>query len=105
MDAVARGLLHHRDRFVQAARALFALLTAASGRSAWDHTQDIARIFTDCGLRTGPAGVERRHATEWVREIWGALDRASGASLGDRPVDQGDHRAVALARAALWPEE
>lgn len=103
--AVAQGLLRHRDGFVQAARALFALLTAAGGRSARDHTNDIARIFTDCGLRTGPDGVERQHATEWVRELRVALDRAAGTSWGDRAAGQGDHRAVALARAALWPDE
>ncbi len=104
VDAVARGLLRHRDRYVQAAKALFALLTAATGRPVWDHTADIARILTDCGLRTGPDGVERQHATEWVREVWHVLERASAASWSWGAGDRDGHEAVGMARAALWPD-
>ena len=101
--ALTARLLHDRDTFVSAARALFALLTAATGRTSWEHADVIARIMTDCGLRTGPLGVDPRHVTEWVRPVRGALRRATGERLLDRGPHPHDRRAVALARAALWP--
>ena len=104
VDALARGLLRQRDTFVEVALALFALLTAATGRPAWEHGEVIARILTECGLRTGPVGVEAQHAVEWVRPLWMTLRRASGDTGRRRSADRHDHRAVGLARAALWPD-
>lgn len=101
--AVTNRMLHHRDTFVTAARALFAVLTAATGRPAWEHSDVIARILTGCGLRTGPLGVDPGHVSEWVRPVRATFRRATGERLlhdGPHPLD---HRAVALARAALWP--
>ncbi|MGC5583791.1 plasmid pRiA4b ORF-3 family protein [Ornithinimicrobium sp. W1665] len=103
-EALATRLLPHRDTWVEVAGVLFALLTAAEGRPSWDHCDTIARILTECGLRTGPAGVDRWHVMEWVRPVSAAFRRATGErSLGRAGTEQ-DHRAVALARLALWPE-
>lgn len=102
--AVAARLYRDRDTFVSVAKGLFGLLTAATGRPAWEHGEVIARILTACHLRTGPAGVEPQHVVEWVRPVWMALRRASGEKGMGRG-SQHDHRAVGLARAALWPEE
>ncbi len=102
--AVASRLLHHRDTFVEAAMVLFALLTAATGRATLDHRHEIARIMTDCGLRTGPVGVDPRHVSHWVWPVWFTLQQAAGEQVMDDAVGSHDHRAVALARAALWPE-
>ncbi|OLT20558.1 hypothetical protein BJF81_04620 [Ornithinimicrobium sp. CNJ-824] len=103
-DALAARLLHHRDTWVEVAGVLFALLTAAEGRPSFGHCDTIARILTDCGLRTAPGGVDSRHVTQWVRPVWSALRRAAGERLLDRTGREQDHRAVALARRALWPE-
>lgn len=101
--ALVTRLLHHRDTHVEAAMALFALLTAATGRPSLDHAGDIASVMTECGLRTGPTGVDPRHVTEWVRPVWATLRRATGERSLRRTGDTHDHRAVALARSALWP--
>lgn len=59
--------------------------------------------MTDCGLRTGAFGVEARHASHWVWPVWFTLRHAAGERVLDDGADPQNHRAVALARAALWP--
>ncbi|HSP59456.1 MAG TPA: plasmid pRiA4b ORF-3 family protein [Ornithinimicrobium sp.] len=103
VEALATRLLHHRDTWVEVAAVLFALLTAATGRPSWDHCGTIARILTECGLRTGPAGVDRWHVMEWVRPVSAAFRRATGEKVLGPTGREQDHRAVALARLALWP--
>ncbi|MDO5740878.1 MAG: plasmid pRiA4b ORF-3 family protein [Ornithinimicrobium sp.] len=104
--AVAARLLRDRDPYRQSAMALFALLTAASGGPQANHAGEVARIMTDCGLRTSPTGVDRRHALEMVRSVWLTLRDASGRTSRQRDESglPGDHRAVAIARASLWAE-
>lgn len=106
VEALASRLLRDRNEYERAAKALFALLTAASGRPAHDHMATIADLMTACGLRTGPAGVEQRAVAWWVRPVWVTLQDVTGRTFRDRDMEDhpGDHRAVALARAALWPE-
>lgn len=106
VEALASRLLRDRNEYERAAKALFALLTAASGRADHDHMVTIADLMTACGLRTGPAGVEPRAVTYWVRPVWVTLQDVTGRTFRDRDVQDhpGDHRAVALARAALWPQ-
>lgn len=106
MRAVAAGLLRHRDPFVQSALALFAVLTAASGRAVSDHAEVIADVMTRCGLRTGPAGVDRWDVIEWVRPLWQTLQATTERRvlILDEKQLPGDHRAVALARTVLWPD-
>lgn len=103
--ALAAGMLHHRDRHVQAALALFALLTAATGRPTLDHAQEIARLLSDCGLRTGPVGVDPRHVSHWVWPVWFTLRHAAGDHILDDAPEVRNNRAIALAREALWPQE
>jgi hypothetical protein len=104
VEALTTRLLHHRETWVEVAGALFALLTAAAGRPSWDHCDTVARILTECGLRVGPAGVDRWDVMEWVRPVSATLRRATGEKMLDRTGTEHDHRAVALARRALWPE-
>lgn len=61
--------------------------------------------MSDCGLMTGPLGVEPRHPSHMVWPVWFTLQQAAGGRVLDDVVDRQHHRAVALARAALWPEE
>lgn len=103
--ALAARLLRHRDPHVRAAMALFALIAAATGRPALDHAGEVARIMTGCGLRTGPVGVDPRHASHWVWPVWFTLRHAAGEQIMGDAVDARHHRAVALARAALWPPD
>ncbi|WP_134772962.1 plasmid pRiA4b ORF-3 family protein [Ornithinimicrobium flavum] len=105
VDAVAGRLLRHRNTWVEVAGALLALLTAAEGGPSREHDGTIARILTDCGLRTTPGGVDRRHVAEWVRPVSAALRRARGERLLSRGGADHDHRAVVLTRRALWPGE
>lgn len=104
VDTVAARVLHHRNTWVEVAGALLALLTAAEGRPTSEHPDTIARILTDCGLRTTSAGVDRWHVAQWVRPVSAALGRATGERLLSRGDTEHAHRAVALARRALWPE-
>lgn len=104
VEALASRLLRDKNEYERAAKALFALLTAASGRASHDHMVTIADLMTACGLRTGPAGVEERAVAYWVQPVWVTLEGVTGRTFRDRDVEHhpGDHRAVALARAALW---
>ncbi|AXH95517.1 plasmid pRiA4b ORF-3 family protein [Ornithinimicrobium avium] len=103
--ALAARLLHDRDEHLRSAKALFALLTAATGRADLDHAGAVARIMSACGLMTGPFGVEPRHASHMVWPVWFTLSQAAGGRVrGDAPGAH-HHRAVALARWALWPQE
>lgn len=103
VGVITARLLHHRDTFVEASMVLFALFTAATGRPDWEHVERIAGIMTACGLRTGPHGVDSRHCQEWVRPVRFALRLAAGERSLGRTAGRHDYRAVALARAALWP--
>lgn len=105
VEALAARLLRDRNEYVHAARALFALLTAASGRADHDHMSTIADLMTACGLRTGPTGVDQHAVVHWVRSVWVTLQDVTGRTFRDRDLAEhpGDQRAVALARAALWP--
>lgn len=102
VEALAARMLHDRDTFVQAAKALFALHAAANGRPSLDDAAEVARIMTFCGLRTGPVGVEPAHVGDWVWPVWSTLRQAAGGRRLRGGADVRHDRAVALARAALW---
>ncbi len=104
LTAIASRLLHDKHPYQRATLALFAMFTAATGKAVSDHVDPVAELLTACGLRTGPHGVDRRDVLENVRPLWCTLRSATGRTFRDRddPLP-GDHRAVALARAALWP--
>lgn len=106
LAAIAARLLQDKHPYQRATVALFALFTAATGQAVSDHVEPTAALLTACGLRTGPSGVESWHVIENVRPVWMALRATTGrTSRGrDAVAHPGDHRAVALARAALWPE-
>lgn len=104
--AVAGGLLEDRATYLAAARGLFALLTAQSGRCELHHSRRVAEILTRCGLRVGSTGVREWDAMEMVRPTWAALaSDPMNLSRMTQPRDERHHiRSVALAVAALWPE-
>lgn len=104
LTAIAARLLHATDPYQQATVGLFALFIAATGRAVSDHVDPVAELLTACGLRTGPFGVDRNHVLANVRPLWLTLRSVTGRTFRDRddPLPE-DRRAVALARAALWP--
>lgn len=106
VGVITARLLHDREPYRQCAAALFALLTASHGRAIADHADEVAALLTMCGLRTSPMGVTRWHALEMCRPVWMALRAATERRYrhGDDVAHHLDHRSVALARAALWPD-
>lgn len=102
--AVAARLLDDRNEHVRSAKALLALLTVTTGRPDLDHDRSIAATMTACGLRTGPFQVEPNHVHHWVWRVSFVLWQAAGEHILDRAGDSRPERAVALARAALWPQ-
>lgn len=103
--AVAARLLHDRDEHVRAAKALFALLTITTGEADLRHRDGVAELLTACGLRTSPFQVEPLHVNRWVWPVWFVLQHAAGERVLDEGDDPRPGRAVALARAALWPQD
>lgn len=106
VDALASRLLADHHPAARVCNGLFALLVAADGRPTADHADEVARLLTACGFfMDAHHGVDRWEVLKIVRPVWLTLRSATGRrqlydASGHRP---GDHRAVALARAALWP--
>ncbi|WP_298885577.1 plasmid pRiA4b ORF-3 family protein [uncultured Serinicoccus sp.] len=94
-----------KNDLVQAAMALFALVSAATGEAGYDHRVQVADLMTRCGLRTTSRGVDPHHALEWCRPVWRTLSDASGLKLLRGAPDQHSRRRVAgMARMMLWPQ-
>lgn len=70
------------------------------------HKGRLLRTRLARSLTTDEGYVELRAVTYRVRPVWVTLEDVTGRTFRDWDVEDhpGDHRAVALARAALWPE-
>nr|WP_281497024.1 plasmid pRiA4b ORF-3 family protein [Ornithinimicrobium sp. F0845] len=99
---ITRSLLVHKDPLVTAIHGLFAL-TLAAGRADGSHDLGVetADLLLACGIHVGtPGEIDPWDVMGVVRTTWMFLHGGTGESDPD-----GQRHAVALARAALWPDD
>lgn len=99
---VTASLLVDKHSLVSAVHGLYALCVAASrGDTTHERAQEVADLLLACGINFGTSGrIDPWDVIDVVRRTWLVLGDARGESGADT-----ERYAVALAKAALWPQE
>ncbi len=96
------SLLVHKNSLISATHGLFTLCLAAGGaHNSPDLAVEVADLLLACGINFGtPGEIDPWDVMDVVRTTWMFLNGGSGETGPD-----GQRHAVALSKAALWPDD